>query len=144
MIFCICRKPAWLGDGWRWIQGGFVQNRAAEEPSPMGSKVGTEVWMEMLSKSQDGTMPLSWPWGHRDRLCSALLGIWGLQEPMGTEQQLQWAISIHRVLQCVKHKASNPKPRKNTTSIEKIFVQLQDKPSFIHSGREKRLKCNPG
>ncbi|XP_042721971.1 uncharacterized protein LOC122176995 [Lagopus leucura] len=36
------KKPAWLGDGWRWIQGGFVQNRAAEEPSPMGSKVGTE------------------------------------------------------------------------------------------------------
>jgi len=44
--------------------------------------------MEMPSKSQDGAMPLSWPWGHKDGLSSALLGIWGPQEAMGTEQQL--------------------------------------------------------
>lgn len=50
--------------------------------------------MEMPSKSQDGAMPLSWPWGHKDGLSSALLGIWGPQEAMGTEQQLQWVLSI--------------------------------------------------
>lgn len=50
----------------------------------------------------------------------------------------------HRVLRCVKHKASNPKLRKKYDIYRKIFVQLQDRPSFIHSGRERRLKCNPG
>lgn len=42
-----------------------------------------------------------------------------------------------------KAQSKQSKTKEKYDIYRKIFVQLQDKPSFIHSGREKRLKCNP-